>query len=154
MSIARATKRMGLRAATLSLALAIASPALAAPFTVPLDQARPLTLKAPATGVVVGNPSIAGVTLQNDRLLFITGKSYGTTNVIIVGEGGRPLYQGLVTVTSAESTAGTLTLTRGVNTIRQSCTPICRKTPDLSDDQNEFGAVMGQVGAHAATAKN
>ncbi len=88
-----------------------------------------------------------------DRLLFVTGKSYGTTNLIVVGEGGRPLYQGIITVTTADGD-GTLTLTRGVTTVRQSCTPVCRKTPDISDDQNEFGNIMGQISTHAGHAKN
>lgn len=145
--------RTGLIAAALGLALS-AVPALAAtPMQVPLDQARPLALKAPAAGVVVGNPSIIGVTLQTDRLLFVTGKSYGTTNLIIVGENGRPVYEGMITVVADDSVESTLTLTRGLTTVRQSCTPICRKTPDLSDDPTEFEKAQAQVNSHASRAK-
>ncbi len=118
----------------------------------PIDQARPLALKAAATGVVVGNPSIAGVTLQSDKLLFITGKAYGTTNLIIVGEGGRPIYEGLITVTGDDSASGLLTVTRGLTTVRQSCNPVCRKTPDISDDPEAFNELNSQVSAHAAQA--
>ncbi len=139
----------------LGLALLSGASAMAAtPFQVPLDQARPLVLKAPATGVVIGNPAIAGVTLQTNQLLFVTGKSYGTTNLIVVGENGRPVYEGMVTVTTDESADTTLTLTRGTATIRQSCTPVCRKTPDLSDDQAEFDKAQAQRNAHASGAKN
>jgi Flp pilus assembly secretin CpaC len=155
MAIIGTKKRAALFAVALSLAVAAAAPALATtPFHVPLDQARPIVLKAPATGVVIGNPSIAGVTLQSDRLLFVTGKSYGTTNIIVVGEGGRPVYEGLITVTSNDNGAGTVTLTRGLQTIRQSCTPICRKTPDIADDQTEYSNYQSQVTAHATGAKN
>jgi Flp pilus assembly secretin CpaC len=146
--------RKGMIAAALGLSLALSAPAMAAtPLQVPLDQARPLVLKAPATGVVIGNPSIAGVTLQTDQLLFVTGKSYGTTNLIIVGENGRPVYEGIVTVVADESIDSTLTLTRGLSTVRQSCTPVCRKTPDLADDAAEFDRAQAQARAHAAGAK-
>lgn len=149
-SVRRAAASVVLGLALLSGATAMA----ATPFQVPLDQARPLVLKAPASGVVIGNPSIAGVTLQSDQLLFVTGKSYGTTNLIVVGENGRPVYEGLVTVTTDESADTTLTLTRGTATIRQSCTPVCRKTPDLSDDPAEFNNMQAQRGAHSQGAKN
>lgn len=141
------------KAAIVGLALAAAAPAFAAtPFQVPIDQARPLSLKAAAAGIVIGNPSIVGVTLQSDKLLFVTGKSYGTTNLIIVGEGGRPIYEGLITVTGDESATGVVTLTRGLTTIRQSCNPICRSTPDISDDPEAFNEANSQVTTHAARA--
>jgi hypothetical protein len=134
------------------LALAAAGVAHAgATFQVPLDQARALALKAPATGVVIGNPSIAGVSLQNDRLLFVTGRSYGTTNLIVIGAGNRPVYEGTVTVVSSEG-GGIVTVTRGLNTVRQSCTPVCRKTPDISDDPSAFDEVKKQIENHAASA--
>ena len=150
MAIIGTKKRAALFTAALGIALGVAMNAMAAtPFSVPLDQARPLTLKAPAQGVVIGNPSIAGVTLQNDRLLFVTGKAYGTTNLIIVGEGGRPIYEGLITVTAGDGADGTLTLTRGLTTIRQTCSPICRKTPEIGDDAVELQTYQGQVQAHS-----
>ncbi len=150
--MAKKWSSVALKAAIFGIAMAAAAPALAGtPFQVPIDQARPLSLKAAATGVVVGNPSIAGVTLQSDRLLFITGKAYGTTNLIIVGEGGRPIYEGLITVTG-DDTAGVLTVTRGLTTVRQSCNPICRKTPDISDDVDAFNELNSQVMTHASRA--
>ncbi|HWA21417.1 MAG TPA: pilus assembly protein N-terminal domain-containing protein [Caulobacterales bacterium] len=144
---------VALKAAFFGLVLAAAAPALAGtPFQVPIDQARPLSLKAAATGVVIGNPSIAGVTLQSDKLLFVTGKAYGTTNLIIVGEGGRPIYEGLVTVTGDDAGGGVVTVTRGLTTIRQSCNPVCRKTPDIADDPDAFNEANSQVTSHAARA--
>jgi hypothetical protein len=152
--MAKKWANVALKAAIFGIVMAAAAPALAAtPFQVPIDQARPLSLKASATGVVVGNPSIAGVTLQSDKLLFITGKSYGTTNLIIVGEGGRPIYEGLVTVTGDDGAGGVLTVTRGLTTVRQSCNPICRKTPDISDDPDAFSELNSQVTTHAARAQ-
>lgn len=137
-------------AAVAVLAMAPAN-ADAAPLRVALDQARPLALKAPASGVVVGNPSIAGVSMQSDRLLFVTGRSYGTTNLIVVGDNGRPVYEGLSTVVAQEG-AGVVNVTRGVSTVRQPCTPICRQTPDISDDPSVFDTISKQRDDHAGAA--
>jgi hypothetical protein len=102
---------------------------------------------------VVGNASIAGVSLQSDNLLFITGRSYGTTNLIIVGANGKPIYQSMISVVSAESPA-TVMVTRGLTTVRNECAPRCRQTPDISDDTTTFDEVNKQVQAHAGQAKD
>ena len=52
---------------------------------VALDQAVAVRLAGAANGISIGNPSIAGVSVQNDHLLFVTGRSYGSTNLIVLG---------------------------------------------------------------------
>jgi Flp pilus assembly secretin CpaC len=76
-----------------------ASPAAARDIRVALDQAFPIRLAEAAEGVAIGNPAIAGVTVQNDTFLFVTGRSYGSTNLVVVGNNGRVLYSGRVVVT-------------------------------------------------------
>jgi len=124
-------------------ALVLAPLALAQDIRVTLDSAAPLRLTAPAQGIAVGNGAIVGVTVQNDRLLFVTGKAYGSTNLVIVGNDGRVLYNGRVTVTPDETDA--VMLTRGGDTQRLECTPLCRPHPDIGDSQETFGAVSGQM---------
>jgi Flp pilus assembly secretin CpaC len=129
-----------------------AAAAFATPtFKVTIDQAKPLTLSAPAAGIVVGNPSIVGVSMQSDRLLFVTGRSYGVTNLIVVGANGRPIYESQVTVTPADNDS-TVVITRGLSTVRNTCNPICRTTPDISDDPAAFDQISKQVGSHAGQA--
>ncbi|PZO52476.1 MAG: pilus assembly protein CpaC [Alphaproteobacteria bacterium] len=98
---------------------------------VALDQAFPIRLSEPAEGVAIGNPTIAGVSVQNDRFLFVTGRSYGSTNLVVVGANGRVLYSGRVVVTSDETDV--VMVTRGVETGRLECTPLCRPRPDIGD---------------------
>jgi Flp pilus assembly secretin CpaC len=138
-------------AAAVALASLASAAASSASFRVPIDQARPLTLRAPAAGIVIGNPSIAGVSLQSSKLLFITGRSYGTTNLIIVGANGRPVYESLITVTSAESPI-TVMVTRGLTTVRNECAPRCRATPDIGDDSTAFDLANKQASQHAGQA--
>ena len=103
---------------------------------VALDQSRPITLPAAASGVVIGNPSVAGVSVQNDRLLFVTGRSYGSTNLIVVGRNGRPIYESRITVIPDETNV--VMVTRGVATARLDCSPLCRRRPDISDETTAF----------------
>lgn len=117
---------------------------------VSLDQAVPIRLAAAAEGVAIGNPSIAGVSVQNDRFLFVTGRSYGTTNLVVTGADNRVLYSGRVTVTPDETNV--VMVTRAAQTNRMECTPTCRPTPDIGDGVETFTAVNSQSTAHASSA--
>lgn len=101
-----------------------ASPAVARDIRVAPDQAFPIRLAESAEGVAIGNPAIAAVTVQDDRFLFVTGRTYGTTNLVVVGAGGRVLYSGRVVVAPDETDV--VMVTRGVETARLECTPLCR----------------------------
>lgn len=124
-------------------AAAIAGVAHAGEVQVALDQSRPITLPDSATGVVIGNPSVAGVSIQNDRLLFVTGRSYGSTNLIVVGPTGRPIFETRVTVIPDETNV--VMVTRGGATARLDCNPLCRRRPDISDDSQAFSQTNEQI---------
>jgi Flp pilus assembly secretin CpaC len=132
------------------MAAAVAGEALAGEVQVALDQSRPISLPSSASGVVIGNPSVAGVSVQNDRLLFVTGRSYGSTNLIVVGRNGRPIYEARVTVIPDESNV--VMVTRGQSTQRFDCSPLCRRRPDISDDQESFAKTNEQIAARAGQA--
>jgi Flp pilus assembly secretin CpaC len=117
--------------AAFAAACMLSSPASARDIRVALDQAFPIRLAEPAQGVAVGNPSIAGVSIQNDRFLFVTGRSYGSTNLVVMGDGNRVLYSGRIVVAPDETDV--VMVTRGVETARLECTPLCRPRPDIGD---------------------
>jgi len=126
-----------------------AAPASARDIRVALDQAFPIRLSEAAEGVAIGNPSIAGVTVQNDMFLFVTGRSYGSTNLVVVGDNGRVLYSGRVVVTPDETDV--VMVTRGTDTARLECTPLCRPRPDIGDGAASQ-AVNEQITTRAAAA--
>jgi hypothetical protein len=109
---------------------------------VPLDQATSISLPADASGVVIGNPSIAGVSVQSSRLLFVTGRSYGSTNLIVLGPNGRQLVRTRITVVPDEENA--VMLIEGANQVRYDCTPQCRRRPDMTDELNEWSRAQKQ----------
>ena len=68
-----------------------ASPATAAkPLVIYTDQSKVISIPRAPGVVVVGNPSIADVTIQGQNV-FVHGRSFGTTNVIILDEDGAQL---------------------------------------------------------------
>lgn len=129
---------------------AASAPGLRQDVMVPLDAATPVRLPSAAQGVVIGNPSIAGVSVQNDRLLFVTGKSYGSTNIIVVGARGEAIFQGRINVIADETNA--VMLTRGSAMVRYDCAPLCRRRQDLSDEPSAFSALASLISGHANSA--
>ncbi len=130
--------------------VAVATAAHAGEVQVALDQSRSISLPASASGVVIGNPTVAGVSVQNDRLLFVTGRSYGSTNLIVVGRNGRPIYEARVTVIPDETNV--VMVTRGVATARLDCSPLCRRRPDISDDPQAFTQTNEQISTRSSQA--
>lgn len=148
MRITRLKSALAAAAAAMSVLLPIQADAR--DIRVALDQAFPIRLSESAEGVAIGNPSIAGVSVQNDRFLFVTGRSYGSTNLVIVGDGGRVLYSGRVVVMPDETDV--VMVTRAGETARLECTPLCRPRPDIGDG-TASQEVTQQITAHAATAR-
>jgi Flp pilus assembly secretin CpaC len=130
-----------------SAAVLAAVSAHAAEVLVPLDQAKAISLPEAASGVAIGNPNIAAVSVQHDRLLFITGRAYGTTNLVVVNGAGRPILETRLTVVPDET--NTVMVTKGALTQRFDCTPLCRRRPDLSDDADSFNQEQSKITARS-----
>ena len=110
---------------TMSLAFAAlaASSALADDLSVAKDQSKVIKLTTTATTVVVGNPAIADVAMQDGSTAFVTGKSFGTTNVIAMDAQGRQIASFRVLVTADQNRS--VTLMRGGQVVTLSCAPRC-----------------------------
>lgn len=106
-------------------ALAVAAPAVAQerPLDVQIDQATRVQLRAAAGSVIVANPRIADVTVTDARTLFITGKSYGLTEIIAVDALGRPLFQRQVAV--GPGSTGSVRVWRGGEAVEVACGTRC-----------------------------
>ena len=105
---------------------ALSAPALAEDLSVSKDQSKVIKLTGAASTVVVGNPAIADVTMQDASTAFVTGKGYGTTNVIAMDADGRQIASFRVVVTSSADRS--VTLIKGREQITLSCAPRCEQT--------------------------
>jgi hypothetical protein len=133
-------------AALLWPAAVLADPAdPATAISVNVDQAKLVKLPDRVATIVVGNPMIADVTLQNGGILVVTGKGYGATNFIAMDRAGQILEDRQIQV--AGPTDQLVTVYRGVDRETYSCMPICQKRVTLGDADGYFKQVMDQAGS-------
>ncbi|MBN9584685.1 MAG: pilus assembly protein CpaC [Afipia sp. 62-7] len=121
-----------------------------------VDQAKVIKLPEKVTTIVVGNPLIADVTLQSGGMVIVTGKGYGSTNLIAMDRGGSVLADRAIQVEGPSEKM--VTVFRGVDRESYSCTPACQRRVTLGDGQNYFTQTLAQTDnlnnqASAAAAK-
>ncbi len=124
-------------------AFAASSPASAGQVWLTIDQVRPYEIERPAGEIVVGNPGIADITVQDKTRILLFGKSPGVTNMYIFDEEGKAIDNLIVRVNA--SSAGMLTLNRGAERTTYACTDNCNATQTVGDGQNTFSGVSQQV---------
>ena len=116
-----------IRSAALALAcklVLVTAPALAAQgIQVETNQARIVKLPEAADTVIVGNPQIADVAVQDERTIVLTGKGFGVTNLVILAKDGKAIVDEQITV--SRQTTSTLRVYRRADVQTLSCTPLC-----------------------------
>jgi hypothetical protein len=134
------------RFAFLACAIAFASiaPAKAETVNIVLDQASLLKLPEKVATIVIGNPAVADGSLQSGGLLVVTGKGYGTTNLIALDARGNAITEYTLNVSGPKE--GRVTIYRGVERETWSCVPKCERSIVLGDSQAYFDAAVGQIG--------
>ncbi|MDB5589512.1 pilus assembly protein N-terminal domain-containing protein [Enterovirga sp.] len=112
---------------------------------VTVDRAKVIRLPERTQTVVVGNPAIADMSIQKNGIVVLTGKSYGTTNLIALDSGGNMLAESTVSV-GAPSEA-VVVVQRGLERQSYSCTPNCQPSVILGDANGFFNENRGQADA-------
>jgi hypothetical protein len=112
--------------------------------SVNVDQAKLFKLPNRVATIVVGNPLIADVTLQNGGIIVVTGKGYGATNFIAMDKSGEVLVDRTIQVEGPSDRL--VTVYRGVERETYSCMPVCQRRVTLGDDDKYFQSVLGQSG--------
>jgi Flp pilus assembly secretin CpaC len=103
-----------------------------APISVKVNMARILRINTPAATVIIGNPGVADVTIQDPQTLVLTGKSYGQTNMIVLDNMGNPIADTMIEVVQAQ--ADLVTVYMGSARTTLACSPVCQPTIMLGDD--------------------
>src|SRR5438477_10999912 len=156
MRASRVKARMAKRARVALLAatvLLLPAPARAAEtLKVVLDQATLMKLPEKVSTIVVGNPLIADVAVQSGGLIVVTGKGFGTTNLIALDRAGVVLMERSIVVRGPGGP--TVQVYRGANRETYSCTPDCERRITLGDSVDYFSATIGQSDARNGAASN
>lgn len=108
-----------------------------------MDQVRPYKLETPAQKIVVGNPAIADIQVEDESNVLLFGKGPGVTNIYFFDETGAALMNMLVRVRTGG--ADMLVVHRGVSRTTYNCTDQCEATVTVGDDPEVFNGVSGQI---------
>ena len=110
-----------------ALTVLSAAPASAASLSVPLDRSVKLSVPGAAASVVVGNPSVADVTVVDTHTLFVSGRGFGATDIVVLDANGRVLISTDVSVSPPN--AGHVAVYRGAARTDLACSPGCQVSP-------------------------
>ncbi|MBN8551388.1 MAG: pilus assembly protein N-terminal domain-containing protein [Caulobacterales bacterium] len=91
--------------------------------TVEVDHIARLNLNGTAGSVIVGNPQIADVTVVDARTLYVSGRGAGVTEIAVLDDLGRTIYQGQVIVSAPSS--GEVRVWRGAAVTHMACGTSC-----------------------------
>ena len=105
--------------------------AMAEDFMVQYDQSRLLRLARPANTIIVGNPSIADVSIQGKQLLVVTGKSFGVTNLIVLDATGSVIINRKMIVQGDDRKF--VNLQKGDMRQTYNCSPTCQPALVVGD---------------------
>ena len=137
-----------LRCLTIGAAMTVAVPCLAGDgkIVAVIDQAKLVKIPAGTQTLVIGNPTVADVTLMKQNgLMILSPKAFGETNFIALDGSGNPIAESMIEVVAG---SGSLIVQRGMDRHSYSCAPKCQPTERLGDDDKYLSATATQDQAH------
>lgn len=117
--------------------------------TIALNKTHVMRLSAPAGAVVIGNPKIADVSVHSDNTLFVFGRGFGQTDILILDTAGNTLVHTDITVVEQTNEGTVRVITPGAGNQTFDCKPYCRPAPAFADDPEFKGKYSAAVAATA-----
>lgn len=106
--------------------------------TVKADQATLVALEGDPATVVIGNALFADITLKKG-MIFIHGRQFGTTNVIVLDKDNTKLAEFELHVVRGGS--HNLTIYKAGSAYSHVCAPVCEKALQVGDAADHFDSV-------------
>jgi Flp pilus assembly secretin CpaC len=121
--------------------------------SVVIDQAHLVDLPAGTSTLIIGNPTIADVTMVGAKgsLMVLTPKAFGETNFIALDANGKPLTESIIRVVAGTDA---MIVQRGMERQSYACAPRCQATEKLGDDAKFFSATVEQARAYSSGASS
>ena len=126
-----------------TIGLAGSATAANEPIDVTIDFAKIVKLPGPAHTIIVGNPGIADASVDDEQTLVLTGKTAGTTNLIVLDAEGSEVVNSVVRVSS--DIRQLTTIFYGVTRQTFSCAPVCEQVISVGDDRVRFETATSQI---------
>lgn len=90
-----------------------------------MNHARILKFENPVSSVIVGNSEIADITVSDPQTVVLTGKAYGSTNLVILNDQGEAIIDKRIVVSVDEENS--VRIFRQIDRTVLSCSPICEE---------------------------
>lgn len=90
-----------------------------------MDHARVLRLDRPVSKVIIGNAEVADATVADAQTIVLTGRSFGTTNLVLLDADGNAIVDERILVSIDEGS--TVRVFRQTDRSVLSCTPNCEE---------------------------
>lgn len=120
---------------------ALAVPASAAEeLVINIDQTQILQTSSKPGTIIIGSPGIVDASMQGGKI-FLQGKAYGTTNMILLDRKGGEIANYNVTVKFADT--NNVALYKAGDRYTYSCAPVCQAAPQVGDDTNFVFSTLG-----------
>jgi Flp pilus assembly secretin CpaC len=123
-----------------ALATTGVAPAAAEDLIVKYDQSQILRMPRKVAEFIIGNPSIADVSIQSTDLLVVTGKSFGITNVIAMDAERNIIKEARVIVVRDQ--VRVVNVQKAGKRESYNCTPQCNPSLVVGDDLVYFDSVV------------
>ena len=90
-----------------------------------MDHARVLKLDRPVSKVIIGNSQVADATVADAQTIVLTGRNFGTTNLVLLDADGNAIVDERILVSIDEG--NTVRVFRQTDRSVLSCTPNCEE---------------------------
>jgi len=101
-------------------------------YSVELNKTEVVRLPQPAGSIIIGNPDIADVSVHALDTIFVVGRGYGQTNLIILDQNGNTMLEADLNVVNTLPKHG-VRLFNAKERETYSCIPYCQASPVLGD---------------------
>ena len=109
---------------------------------VAVDESQILQLPAQPGAIIIGNPSIADVSIQGQKL-FVHGRSFGQTNLIILDLQGNQIASFKLVGQLAQDSL--ISVYRGHERFSYSCAGTCEANLQVGDDKDYAERIKKQM---------
>jgi len=129
--------------ASIALVAGAAAAPMSDPIDVTIDFAKVLRIDEEAHTVIVGNPGIADAAIDDEKTLVLTGKTAGTTNLIVLDAAGAEIVNAILRV--SPDVRQLTTIFYGASRQTFSCAPTCERVISVGDNAESFDNARTQI---------
>ena len=111
-------------------------------YSVELNKTEVVYLPSSAGAVVIGNPAIADVSIHSANTIFVVGRGFGETNLVVLNAAGHKIMDADIQVVNNLPAHG-VRVYNGSDRETYSCAPYCQPSPVLGDAPQFIGENQG-----------